>query len=301
MEPIVYNFLAGKFLDSPVSSNNKATTLSKSLSYQADSTYPPIRNRYKFQKNLKTLIKAREMSLKHPIFWTESSMRDSAFFSTAGKEKKPDRVKKENLHLSQKLHAEKSKSQLVTEGESILELLMHNLPQPHFDKLMTLFEKFADVDGSSPAQKRDSWFIDDDDDSKPSKGEKTNKQIPTKEVALKDFKQHNISVLGTVLNKISASHSHLVAVELGRYFYVDMLTQSVNGNCNKQSLEPAGNKDDKKEQFSVDSTSTDLDRIRAANASSAIRKHHKLNSSDKSEITSYRINLYGAIKLTDQR
>ncbi|KAL7520062.1 hypothetical protein ACHAWX_004812 [Stephanocyclus meneghinianus] len=281
MELIVYDFLVGKFLDSPVPSNNKATTLSKSLSYQADSTYPPNRNRHNFQKNLKTLIKAREMSLKNPIFWTKSSMRDSAFHSTAGKEMKPDRGKKEYLHRSQKLHAEKSKSELVTEGESVLELLINNLPQPHFEKLMTLLEKFADVDGSSPAQKRDSWFIDDDDESKPSKGQNTSKRIPTKEVALKDFRQHNISVLGTVLNKISASHSHLVAVELGRYFYVDMLTQSADGHGNKTSLEPAGEKEDKKELFLVDSTSTDLDRIRAASASSANRKHRKLNSSDK--------------------
>eukprot|EP00804_Cyclotella_cryptica_P012106 CCRYP_009819-RA/>CCRYP_009819-RA protein AED:0.07 eAED:0.05 QI:0/0/0/1/1/1/2/0/872 len=280
MEPIVYNFLVGKFLDSPSFTNNKATTSSNSLSYQADSTYPPNRNRHKFQRNLKTLIKAREMSLKHPIFWTEGSMRDSGFFSTSGKEKKPDRLRKEYLNRHQTLHAEKSKSQLVTEGESILELLMHKLPQPHFEKLMALLEKFADVDGNSPGKKRESWFIDDDMDSKP-RVENTTKQIPIKDISRKDSKQQIISVLGTVLNKISASHSHLVAVELGKFFYVDMLTRSAEGRGDKPSLELACNTDDKKEPFSVDSISTDLDRIRAIDASFAIRKHHKLNSSDK--------------------
>ena len=291
IETILYQFFMGKFIDDPIAARSgtsdsmkRATALSKSLAYLSDSTYPPTRNRAHFQKNVTTLIKAREMALQYPIFWNERCMRDSGYFIKAGKIKRKKNVKpnkkKDNKPSSsdeaQRIHAEKKQSQLILEAEVILEVLMHKLPQPHFERLMKELGKFAEVDGDLAEQKRESWYIGDEDDNSDSKGKggKPNRVKPLKEIATKEKKQNQITILGTALHRISPSHSHLVAVELGRYLYVEVPIKSGDGEDEK-SIPPIASAD-AKEELTIDAIT-----IHPKDALFAIRKHNKLTDVEK--------------------
>ena len=302
IEPLVYQFLMGKFMENPESArhnagdpHNKAKPLPESLEYQTNSTYPPNRNRQKFQRNLKTLIKAREMALEHRMFWTEQSMKDSGYIIKTGEQrdrrswKQIKRSRRDNLlhrqqthlvHSDQTLqvHAEKSESQLTAEGEHILEVLMHRLPQIHFEKMMNMFEKYAEVHGDTSAQKRESWYLDEDDSPKSKRKKGGKQQIkPLEEIAPKNLKEQRISVLGSTLMDYSASHSHLVAVELGQYFYVDMLIKGSGAKHSESTSESINDQQNTEET----TTAIEPDTIRPSDALAAIRKHRKLSSSEK--------------------
>lgn len=295
IESILYQFLMGKFLDHPIRHNNadvnKDAVLPNSLSYQNDPTYPPNINRGNYENNLRILMGAREMSLEYPMFWTEKVMSDSGYFIKNGKLKGKKKLMPkatDGMSESQRVHGQKSQSQLAQDAVVLLELLMYTLPQPHFEKLMRELGKFAEVDGNVAEQKRESWYIKDDaETSKANKGDSKagnvgdqssfSKWLELKEIAPKETKQNRITVLGTALHKISSSHSHLVAVELAKYFYVDGLPKS----CSRVSEKMSSSSTDEKMEPSEDSISTDWIIIRPQDAMSAIKKHNKLSDSHK--------------------
>ena len=290
MESILYQFFLGKFIDDPVTARNnksdptkRVAALSKSLAHLSDSTYPPTRNRVHFERNLKILIEAREMALQYPVFWNEKAMSDSGYYIKSGKTKGknivPKNKKKSNKISSevQRIHAEKTQSQLTQEGEIILEILMHKLPQPHFERMMNELGKFAEIDGDLAEQKRESWYIDDEGNSSKSRraGGAPNKVKPLKEIATKEKKQSQITVLGTALHKISSSHSHLVAAELGRYLYVEVPVKSINDEDEK-SVPSGVAAADSNEELILDTIT-----MHPKDSLFAIRKHRKLNDVDR--------------------
>ena len=287
LEPILYQFMMGKFMDSPdaIRDAKKAAALAKSLPYQSDKTYPPNRNRVKYEKNVNTLIEARNMSLEYPMFWNAKAMGDSGFYVKTGKKKNKKQLAamKESMDQIQKLHLEKPASKLKQESENLLEILMHKLPEPHFEKLMKELERFAEVDGNLAEKKRKSWYIEDDNYSASTKKQTAANAKPLQDIKPKDAKQNKITVLGNALSDISRSHSHLVAVELGRYFYVDLLVKT--DGKSKSSAKQAAGPDDKNQAAAAppaeEPNVSDSMPLSPQATIAAIRKNRKLSDTEK--------------------
>lgn len=289
IESILYQFLMGKFMEHPDAmqrntddSKQKLAAMSKALSYQADDSYPVNRNRAHFQKNVSTLMKAREMSLDYPMFWTEKAVSEYGYYVKTGTQKDKGISKKkqvENLAVVnqiKKVHSEKTSIELANESEHLLEFLIHKLPQPHFEKLMKELGKFAEVEGNLAEKKRDSWYIkSDDEDKSPSNWHKAADNRPFEEIKPKKTKQNKITVIGTTLHKISSSHSHIVAAELGRYFYaVDLPLRDVP----RASSASSG---DKKQPAAEKPDSSTWTPMRPQDVTAAVRRHRKLTDTEK--------------------
>ena len=159
-----------------------------------DQTYSPNRNRQQHQKHLQTLLDAREASLRHPIFWNIKSMHESGYSFNPIKEKVVKQAKWRKK-LSE-VHSHKSNAQLQSDAETLLETLISRLPTPYFNKLMKVLEGFVDLE--------------------------------SKTRGTPDWKKHRIYIISqTLMRNVSVSHSHLVALELGHYFYVEIPEQTV--------------------------------------------------------------------------
>lgn len=224
LKPIIYSFFMGKLLDKP----RKEVAVPLDI---GDPTYPPNQNTIEHEKHLDTLMKAQEASLSHPIFWSDKAMRESgyAFNRRGGKTLKDAREDKKQKHEQKlaKLHSRKSESKLQKEAETMMDMLVARLPPPHFNKLMGALEAFKNLESSSSPKENakeatndssDSWYIDSDSGSKslPELPESSSRASHT------DWKKHRIPVLAKFLDSTSPSHAHLVVVELGRYFYVEL-------------------------------------------------------------------------------
>lgn len=291
IKSIIYQYLMGKLLDYPAWSidiNNKKVS-AKPLPYQTEPSYPPNQNRQQYNRHLKTLLRAQKASILFPIFWTDKSMRDAGYNTLSAK----DIANPEKKQYSQKLHrlhSAKDESQLQLEAEVTLELLVERLPPPHFDKLMAALEGYAKLQGQSSGSKEsggdeNSWLIEEE-----------NKPLKAIGVSAADWKKHRISVLGKFLNTISASHSHLVAVDLARFFYVDVPTPpSVSGGNNatsgSKSISVNSADSTKKKQTPSEKLEDVFEEnvnkeessegVNAQKHAFAIKKHNKLHSADK--------------------
>ncbi|KAL7460661.1 hypothetical protein ACHAXS_001105 [Conticribra weissflogii] len=285
LEPIIQNYFLGERLDGPSSSDS-------SIDYLRDPTYPPNRNRRNQEQNLKTLTKAREVALSHPIFWSEKTMRQHGYRN----QHLADIVQRERQRLkySKKIkdkHAERDALQLQSEAEELMELLVNKLPPPHFDKIMSTLEDFSTLDSgiaqpdasvveggngietdvaSDSISRIGSCRVNDVegncnyDASNTTPGEKKAKTLPlVKESNQGDWKKNKISTLGKMLTSLSSSHSHLVAVELGLFLYVDV---------------PLGGKSHSRESRDNEVVEPLPD---FPDAAFAIKKHKKLHSSEK--------------------
>mmetsp|Transcript_28756 Transcript_28756/g.59676 ORF Transcript_28756/g.59676 Transcript_28756/m.59676 type:complete len:929 (-) Transcript_28756:67-2853(-) len=287
LEPILQNYFLGELIDG-------ASLAGSSRDYKRDPTYPPNRNRNDYEKNLKTLAKAREVALNHPIFWSEKSMRQHGYRN----QHLVDIVQRERQRLkySKKIkdkHVKKDALQLQSETVGLMELLVDKLPPPHFDKIMSTLEQFSTLDSGfdksdeSPGSVVDgeggngnefgfasnsssSCNANDDeggfnhDTSMSTRGKKKTKPLPlVKENNLGDWKKNKISTLGKMLTSLSSSHSHLVAVELGLFLYVDV---------------PRGEKSHSNDGLDDEIVETPCD---VSNAEFAIKTHKKLHSSEK--------------------
>lgn len=274
IQQTIYNYFMGKLLDKPY---KKTDVDSNPLTYQEDPTYPPNQNRQQHEKHLNTLVKAREVSLSNPIFWSEKSMRDSGYSFNRNPSQDNDRweVKEREKKLQEyqqkiaKQHSHKSDVELQSEAEDLLEVLMSCLPPPHFHRLMVTLEGFTQLeDPSSTSQNKseegqndaNSWYIDDDESSPlPS--------LPESRAAHDDWKKHRIPILPKFLSNCSVSHSHLVAVDLGRYFYTDL--------SNKPEVRKKDNGEDN--GIITPDERKDAERKEAARA---IQKQRKLQSTE---------------------
>jgi len=243
MKQTLYSYLMGKRLVKPYGEG-------ANLPFQMDPTYPPNRNCQDRQKHLDTLMKAREVSLHHPIFWTDKCMRESGYTFN----QKPT-VSQKGRKYQEKIarrHHSKSESQLQSEADKLLRT-MSRLPPPHFNKVMSMLERFTTLDtpDTAPANSRgekieaaNSWYIDDG-----SSGESNPlPELPESKAAGFGRTKHRIPVLGKSLGDCSASHSHLVAVPLGQYFYMDQFQREHgNGGEHDDGDHDAMHDEDKKE------------------------------------------------------
>lgn len=178
------------------------------LPHEADPMYPPNINRRRYKENLDILLESREVRLRHPIQWQK---------------KLAERVGYEDL-IREK-YRDKDDEQLRSEAEDLLEVLTLSLPSPHFDKLMARLSGFARLESDgvgSWVAKGDvsgGWSIEDDNSSYLS----PLPELPqSKEAARADYKKRGITGLGELLRDCSLTHSHLVAVALADFFYVDV-------------------------------------------------------------------------------
>jgi hypothetical protein len=259
IQPVIHQYMMGKHLDAS-QSKRKPTTINQSSSQNDDQTYPPNHNRKNYQENLQTLKKARQVSLRHPIFWTEKLMKEFGY-SYSGKKvqlRDPQRLKYQLDIL--RLHSLKDEEQLQDDAEYLMQLLMDCLPPPHFDKVMRSLEDYTKLDNNNVTEEGDnSWCIDEveNDENSSSQSERNG-----------TVKGRRISILGKFLIASSSSHSHLVAVELAKFLYV------------KLPLPEKEESDKEDENDNTDGSSEDSD-MTASEAAYALRKHRKLHSSDK--------------------
>jgi hypothetical protein len=290
IEPLLYQFLMGKFMEHPDAfqrnndeSKETVAALSKALSYQVDGSYPVNRNRAHFQKNVNILLRAREMCLEYPIFWTVKAMNESGYYGKTAIQKnkgKKKQMEDDVLKEIKKMHSEKTSNELTVDGERLLEWLIHKMPQPHFEKLMKELGKFAEVEGNLAEKKRESWYIESgDEDRSPSNWHKAVDDRPLKEIKPKETKQNKITVLGVTLDKISSSHSHIVAAELGRYFYAVGLPLR-DASETPSACQTSGS-DDNKQSAAEKTASSTWTPMRPQDVTAAIRKHRKLTDTEK--------------------
>jgi hypothetical protein len=260
IQPVIYQYIMGKHLDAS-QSKRKPTTNNQSSSQNDDQTYPPNQNRINYQENLQTLKKARQVSLRHPIFWTEKLMKDSGYAYSGGKkaqQRDPQRLKYQQ-EIS-RLHSLKDEEQLQDDAEHLLQMLMGFLPPPHFDKVMKSLEDYTKLDNDSVTESiENSWCIDEDDNDENSSSQSERNG---------SVKGRRIPILGKFLGASSSSHSHLVAVELGKFLYVKLPSPG------KEESDIEGDNDN------IDG-SLEESEMTASEAAYALRKHRKLHSSDK--------------------
>lgn len=230
----IYTYFMGKLLDKPY----KERADDNPLTYLEDPTFPLNQNRLHYEKHLNILIEARKISLRHPIFWTDKAMRESGYSFNLNsqdngrwevKQKLEKQERYQNALLKQ--HSHKSDAELQSEAEELLEMLMSHLPPRHFHKIMGTLEGYVKLDdtiASSSASLEsegvvvndsNGWCIDEDD------GDESVSPLPLlpeSRTAHADWKKHRIPVLGKFLGNCSPSHSHLIAVDLGRFFYMEL-------------------------------------------------------------------------------
>lgn len=232
MRQTISDYFMGRKLAIPNQQDNP-------LPHKSDVTYPPNLNRKRHDKDLTTLIEAREVSLRHPIFWTEESRRESGY--TSGLISNTRKTKKQEYQERIiKQHASKSDGQLLLEAEELLEVLTSQLPYPQFDKLMGRLRRYVSTldsihDVMSPGESNitkddtgnNSWYIDDDDDDRDKKSgikklSKSLPELPQSRATHADYKKHSIPVLGKFLKLCTGSHSHLIGYDMANYFHVDI-------------------------------------------------------------------------------
>ena len=265
IQPVMYQYIMGKHLDATQSKRKPTTTASnQSVSPNEDQTYPPNQNRKNYQENLQTMMKARQVSLRHPIFWTEKLMRESGYSYNGKKAKKAQQRDPQRIKYQQeisRLHSLKDEEQLQDDAQHTLQLLMDCLPPPHFDKVMRSLEDYAKLDDDNVTESsNNSWCIDDDGSEEDSS---------SLSVTNESVNGRRIPILGKFLGASSTSHSHLVAVELGQFLYVKLPSPG---------KEESNVKEDNNEEVEGSLEETEMT---ASEAAHALRKHRKLHSSDK--------------------
>ena len=259
IQPVMYQYIMGKHLDA-TQSKRKPTATATETSSNEDPTYPPNQNRKNYQQNIQTLMKARQVSLRHPIFWTEKLMKESGYSYGGNKAQQRDPQRLTYQQEISRLHSLKDEEQLQDDAEHLLQLLMDCLPPPHFDKVIKSLEDYAKLDDDNVTESSiNSWCIDEDSGEGNSFSESaTNGSV----------KGRRIPILGKFLGASSSSHSHLVAVELGQFLYVKL------PSLGKESGDKEGNNDESE-------SSLEDSEITASEAAHALRKHRKLHSSDR--------------------
>jgi len=245
MRSTIKDYCLGKKLDKPNDYYHEEQSLSendarKPLPHEKDPTYPPNRNRQLHQQHLKILLEAREVSLRHPIFWSEQTRRASGYssrYDLSSQQKQqlnhrdPKLLKQREYHEKlTKEHSKKRDDELLAEAEDMLEVLTTQLPPPHFNKFMgrlrgfvSTFDDESDISeegetvNSNRSSNSDSWYIDDAGSSS-----KPLPELPEVRSTHADYKKHRIPILGSVLKACSLSHSHLVGYDLAGYFYMEI-------------------------------------------------------------------------------
>ena len=261
IQPVMYQYIMGKHLDATHSKRKPTTTNNQSLSANEDPTYPPNQNRKNYQQNIQTLMKARQVSLRYPIFWTEKLMKESGYSYSGSKAQQRDPQRLKYQQEISRLHSLKDEEQLQDDAEHLLHLLMDSLPPPHFDKVLKSLEDYTKLDDDNVAESSiNSWCIDEDSSEGNSFSKTTRKDA---------VKGRRIPILGKFLGASSSSHSHLVAVGLGQFLYVKLPSFGKEERDDKE-----GNNDE------IES-SLEESEITASEAAHALRKHRKLHSSDK--------------------
>lgn len=263
IQPLIYQYIMGKHLDATSQKKRRTNnnTTNQSTSHKHDQTYPPNQNRKNYQNNLATLMNARQVSLQHPIFWTDKLMLESGYSFSKKAQQDPKR-----LHHQQeisRLHSLKDEEQLHDDAEHLLQVLMDCLPPPHFDKLMRSLDDYAKLDDDDATENSsdNSWCIDDDNDDNSSSQSAKNGSA----------KGRRIPVLGKFIGACSASHSHLIAVELGQFLYVTLPSPGKGGGSVKSTSDDTVDTDESSEESEIS----------ASAASYALKKHRKLHTTDK--------------------
>ena len=240
MRQSIQDYCMGRKLDRPNKIHQLASdnNINPPLPHENDPTYPPNRNRQLYKQHLNTLIEAREVSLRHPIFWSENTKRLSGYTKSKIIKSKQQLEYQEKL---QNKHSRKSDGQLIVEAEEVLDVLMSRLPIPHFNKFMGRLRGYVlkldndnQVKGES-GQSNDtsaSWYIDDEDNPGSSKSTTPLPELPESRAAHTDY----IPILGKFLKNCSDSHSHLIATDLASYFYMEIPSSEAASSEKRSAL-----------------------------------------------------------------
>jgi len=180
-------------------------------------THSTANNREQFENRVDILKGARESALKWPIFWNDKSRLEAGF---SVRDSSSDSYR----HYLDKVamrHNQKDEQHHQEEAEQMLRVLIANLPPPHLDKLMTRLDNFSALDSKQEETKQNSWDITGESDI-PSLP-----QHQRRKESLWKKKEDRLLILGnTLVDKISPTHAHLIAAQLGVFLYVDVPLKS---------------------------------------------------------------------------
>ena len=173
-------------------------------------------NREQFENYVEILKGARETVLKYPIFWDDKSRLEAGF---SARDSSSDSYR-HHLDKMAMRHNLKDKRQHHEDAEQMLRVLIANLPLPHLDKLMTRLNNFSALDSKHEETKQNSWDITGESDisSLP--------QDQRHEDSLWAKKNRLLNLGNTLVDKISPTHAHLIAAQLGDFLYVDVPLKS---------------------------------------------------------------------------
>lgn len=175
------------------------------LSHETDPTYPPTINRRRHKENIDILLDSREVRIRHPIQWRKKP---------AGRVGHEERIREQ--------HQDKDDDQLRSEAEDLLELLTSSLPPPHFDKLLGRLDRFVRLESdNSKGDVTGGWSINDDNNAGSSHSSSLPALPPSTVASQTNNKKRDIWGLGDFLKDCSPSHSHLIAMAVADFFYVD--------------------------------------------------------------------------------
>ena len=189
-------------------------------------SFPPNQNRATFERDAKTLLRAREKAAMTPLFW-RSSVRTALRTNDASLA--PDLTSKdleavEQIQQSaQTLFSAKSESAKLQDAEEMVLLLSDRLPRYGYIKLMAMLGKYAPKEAKKSNKCKG--------DSKDAKN--TNKRQGESQDA-KLESGTSIKSLESRLNHALGWHIHLVALDLAQFLFVHIPSGTVNELNNRR-------------------------------------------------------------------
>ena len=214
-----------------------------------DSKFTPNINRTNYEKNIQTLINAREMSIISPLEWSHGQKKKKRKKRMKEKETKGSLLQSSNginVHVAlmeggwsksegtndddddssgimrsheeemTNIHNQKPINLLREEAEDMARLLADRLPSDTHARIMTMFEEYAEH-LTDPQQDGDDDvsidIINTDSEITVDHSDKGEKKIPPKKPVMRMLFHH--------LEQNADFHVHLIAPEIASFLYVD--------------------------------------------------------------------------------
>ncbi len=238
--PWIQNLVA-QFLAGSISTENPTPTAYESpptLSMDIilkDSSFPPNIQEKSFEKNVQTLMRVREMSIKSSksILWSRNQRRKE--FQTRKREEKEreqnqSREQNEEVEMTQQEESKDDNEdefyftppdKLREEAETLAKILAYRIPIGSHEKLMTRLEEYADVVEASLRNRDADSELEGEENSRHQDGEE-----PVNDDDNKDRKppivKENMRYLIPNLQRCVGFHLHLIVLELADFFYMDI-------------------------------------------------------------------------------
>jgi hypothetical protein len=202
-----------------VQASQNALSLEASKPVWMDPSFTPNQNQTTFDRDVQTLLRAREKSSVSPPSWC-SSLRMAATSSTSSGDADKEHATysqkdlfamQQNQQSARSLYCDKSKAAKLQEAEEMATILGDRLPRASFGKLMQTLSKYA------PKGKKGSR----------KKVKKSNKLVGVSAAEAPSDKGTAMKSLESKLHHAVGWHMHLVGLDLAQYLFVYTPTKTV--------------------------------------------------------------------------